>query len=187
MRLLLCLSILNIFCNIRTLSLQTQILTNENHHIPRIINKLKINNDNVFTQKPDLSILNEEFILTINGTSISNKQKYNFLYQNVRACKQYISRDTEIYNTFEFIQDKQYILSNSLCNFNFRFFSKPMKVTIDSKYSFDENYQVIQHDIENIEINGKKINISTLIINYMDMTDNESFIGFLTFVFVKSY
>ena len=62
-----------------------------------------------------------------------------------------------------------------------------MKVTIDSKYSFDANYKVIQHDIENIEINDKKINISTLIINYMDMTDNESFIGFLTFVFVKSY
>jgi len=178
---------MNVICTIKTFSLQVQISTNENHQIPRIIDKLKINNDNVFKKNPDLSILNDKFVLTINGTYLFNKQKYKSLYQNVKSCRQFISRDTEINNTFEFLQDKQYILSHTLCNFNFRFFSKPMKVTMDSKYIFDNNYQLIQHDIENIEINNKKINALTLITNYFDMTNDKSFIKFLVFVFVKLY
>lgn len=171
---------------IKTYSLQTQISSNNNNYqTTRIINKLKINNNNVFTQTPDLSIYNDKFVLSVNGTYVFNKQKYGSLYRKVKSCKKYISRNTKINNTFDILHDNQSILSNTLCNFDFRFFSNPMKITMVSKYIFNDDFEIIRHDIENLEINNKKINALSLFTSYLEMKNTRSFIGFVLFILVN--
>lgn len=175
----------SLILNTKSLSLQREIFSRNNRKIPEVINKLKINNDNIFKYSPDLTVLNENFVFTINNTTTFNKEKYNSLYKKIKSCKKYISRDTEIDNSFEILQDKKSVLSNTLCEFNIRFFPKNMKIKMVSKYLFDENFEIIQQDIEYVEINDKKVNILTLLNEYLNITNKKSIIGFLTFVLIK--
>lgn len=182
MRLLINILILNFFHNIQTFGLQTQMFTGENCKLPKLISQLKINSDNVFDKIPDSSIFNNEFVFTINDTNVFNKQEYISLYRKVKSCRRFISKGVEINNTFNIYPNEQYISSNAFCRFSFRFTSKTIEVTVDSKYSFDNNFQVIQHNIENIEINDKKVNVLALLSEYLNAENNESIIGFFTFV-----
>lgn len=185
-RMLTYLLVFHIFGSIRTFGLQTPMVPNENTALPKLVNILKINNDHVFDNTPDLTILKTgEFVFTINNTCVFNKQKYNSLYQKVKSCKKYMSKNSEIINTFRIYPNDQYISSNTLCKFKFKFTSKPIKLTVDSKYIYDTNFEVIQHNIENIEINNRKINALDILTDYLNSTNKESIIGFLTFIFMK--
>tara|TARA_Y100000389_G_scaffold89478_2_gene85953 strand:+ start:9266 stop:9802 length:537 start_codon:yes stop_codon:yes gene_type:complete len=177
MRLLLSFSLLNIPIS----SLQLNI----NNQIPKIINKLKTNNDNVFEKSPDLNILSKDFALTINDTLILNKTKYESLYKKVRGCQKYISKDVMVNNTFVFLQDNPYIYSKTDCKFNLKFIPKSMKITMYSKYFFNNYSQIIQHDIENININNKQKNILKIILEYVNKTKNKSVVGFFKHLFIK--
>ena len=177
-----------IFVTIQTFGLQTSMILNENPQLPKLVKKLKINNDHVFDETPDLTILkDDEFVFTINNTCFFDKEKYNSLYQKVKSCKKYITKNSEINNTFLIYPNEQYISSNTLCNFTFKFTTKTIKVTMDSTYMFDNNFQVIQHNIENIEINNRNINVLELLTDYLNTRNSKSIIGFLTFVFMKRY
>ena len=103
----------------------------------------------------------------------------------MKSCKKYITKNSEINNTFLIYPNEQYISSNTLCNFTFKFTTKTIKVTMDSTYMFDNNFQVILHNIENIEINNRNINVLELLTDYLNTRNSKSIIGFLTFVFKK--
>ncbi len=180
-----CFFILNKFYNIHSFVFKPQMLISENIQIPRLINKLKENGDNVFINSPDLTFYKDNFYFTINDTRIFDKQKYSSLYQKIKSCKKYISKNTEINNTFQIFPEEYYISTNTVCNFNIRYIRKPMIVVMDSTYIFDDEYKIVRHNIENVEINNRKINTVELINDYSNKTDRKSIIEFLIYIFVK--
>lgn len=163
------------------------VLLNDNSKIPKLINRLKNNNDNIFVNSPDLTMYDNDFTLTVNNTLICDKEKYDSLYQTVKSCKKFISKNTVLNNTFQFISENQYISSHTFCKFNIRFTGKTIKVIMDSNYIFDDDFQILQHNINSVTINDKKTNVSRLINEYYNYNEkaNSSLIGFMMFVFLN--
>lgn len=174
-----------IFVFILSNKISAFVLVNDNHYIPKLVTRIKNNNDNVFVKSPDLTFYDKKFTLTVNNTPICNKEKYNSLYRTVKSFKKFLSKNTELNNTFIFISEKQSISSNTFCKFNIRFTGKTMKVMMDSNYIFDDHFQIIQHNINSVTINGKKTNVLGLINDYLNEKSNKSLISFLIFVFLN--
>ena len=177
--------ILNNFYNIRSFVFKPQMVISENTQIPKLINRLKENGDNVFVNSPDLSVYEDNFYLSINDTRVFDKKKYISLYKKIKSCKKYISKNTEINNTFQIFPEEYYISSNTVCNFNIRYTRKHMNLIMNSTYIFDDEYQIVRHNIENLEINNRKINAMELVNEYLNKTDHKSIIEFLIYIFVK--
>ena len=95
---------------------------------------------------PDLTMYDNDFTLTVNNTLICDKEKYDSLYQTVKSCKKFISKNTVVNNTFQFISENQYISSHTFCKFNIRFTGKTIVVIMDSIYIFDDDFQILQHN-----------------------------------------
>tara|TARA_B110001450_G_C17495242_1_gene430031 strand:+ start:112 stop:678 length:567 start_codon:yes stop_codon:yes gene_type:complete len=177
--------ILSKFYNNHAFAFKPQMMISENTQIPKLITTLKDNGDNAFVNAPNLSVYKDNFYLTINNARIFDKKQYSSLYQKIRSCKNYISKNTEINNTFQIFPEEYYISTNTVCNFNIRYISKPMIVVMESTYIFDDKFQVIQHNIESVEINNKKVNAMELVNDYLNKRDNKSIIEFMAFIFIK--
>ena len=108
------------------------------------------------------------------ATSLKSRRPSNRLLGSVTSS-----------NTFQIFPEEYYISTNTVCNFNIRYISKPMNVVMESTYIFDDNFQVIQHNIESVEINNKKVNAMELVNDYLNKRDNKSIIEFLAFIFIK--
>lgn len=184
MKLLIVLKILNIsFAFQRPISMKLD--TNINNKMDDIVHTLKTNNDNVFSKTPDLTSFVEHFSLTIENTSILDKTKYNSLYRTVHQCDRYIS-DVTVSNTFNYSKDIHLILCKSTCRFKFKFPSRHITIKMNSKYILNEDYKIIEHNILNVFINERQIDIVDIISCYFEKNKNSnSLIQFLFIIFTK--
>ena len=71
----------------------------------KIINRLKNNNDNIFVNSL-IAVYDNDFTFTVNE-HLYVIRKIDSLYQTVKSCKKFISKNAELNNTFQFISENQ--------------------------------------------------------------------------------
>ena len=164
-------------------------MTNANNKANHLIKTLKTNNENIFKKSPNLSMFDDKFVLSVNGTAILPRTRYKSLFRKLQKCKNYISDDTTISNNFYYNENKkQNIVSYTECKFKLKFSSRHMRLQINSNYLLNSNFKVIEHELVSLSLNDTEMNVLDLIKTYFEKNShNKSFINFLVFIFTKNY